>query len=180
MSNKKEISAVKKKIEQYYYSEKIIAWNKKELQRLTERLEQMEKERKSPFLPVPLNTDLKGISYDGVASKGGGLPQSPMERNIESIYSSLDRAYEQTQQKILELKIKIPQQEDEQKQMEFYIHLLNEENQKLLKYKYEYKKSVTQIAFLLHLSKSTVCRSFCDIYLWLYKMMEYDGVIKKT
>ena len=103
-----------------------------------------------------------------------------MDRNIEVIYNSLDKRYEETQQRILELKTKISKQEDEQKETEFYIHLLNEESKILLKYKFESKKSVTEIAFLLHLSKSTVCRSFYDIYEWLYKMMEYDGVFKKT
>ena len=49
----------------------------------------------------------------------------------------------------------------------------------LLKYKYEYKKSVTQISILLHLSKSTICRNLYNIYEWLYKMMEYDGVFEK-
>ena len=73
-----------------------------------------------------------------------------------------------------------PLQEDERKQTEFYIHMLNEENQMLLKYKYKHKKSVTQISILLHLSKSTICRNLYDIYEWLYKMMEYDGVFEKT
>ena len=83
-------------------------------------------------------------------------------------------------EKILDLKIKIAKQEDERKKVEFYIHLLSEENRKLLQYKFQNKKSVTEIAFLLHLSKSTVCRSFYEIYKWLYKIMEYDGVLEKT
>jgi len=103
-----------------------------------------------------------------------------MDSNIEAIYRRLDSNYEQTQQNILELKINIQKLEDEKKQTEFYIHLLNEENKKLLEYKCKYKKSVTQIAFLMHLSKSTVCRSIYEIYQWLYKMMEYDGVFEKT
>ncbi len=30
------------------------------------------------------------------------------------------------------------------------------------------------------MSKSTVCRSFQEIYEWLYKMMEYNGVFEKN
>ena len=179
MINKKEMEAVKNKIERYYYNEKVIVWNQKELERLTKRLQDIEKDRNSPLLPVSLCTDLKGIKYDSIGGKSGRLPQSPMDRNIEAIYNKLDRSYEETQQKIIDLRIKIPKQEDERKETEFYIHLLNEENQMLLKYKYEYKKSVTQISILLHLSKSTICRNLYNIYEWLYKMMEYDGVFEK-
>ncbi len=180
MINKKEMEAVKNKIERYYYNEKVIVWNQKELERLTKRLQDIEKDRNSPLLPVSLCTDLKGIKYDSVGGKGEGIPQSPMDRNIEAIYSRLERNYEQTQQNILELKINIQKLEDERKQTEFYIHMLNEENQMLLKYKYKHKKSVRQISILLHLSKSTVCRNLHDIYEWLYKMMAYDGVFEKT
>ena len=180
MISKKEMEAVKNKIERYYYNEKVIVWNQKELERLKKRLQDIEKDRNSPLLPVSLCTDLKGIRYDSIGGKGKGIPQSPMDSNIEAIYRRLDSNYEQTQQNILELKINIQKLEDERKQIEFYIHLLNEENKKLLEYKCKYKKSVTQIAFLMHLSKSTVCRSIYEIYQWLYKMMEYDGVFEKT
>lgn len=179
MKNKKEMEAVKKKIEQYYYNEKVIAWNQKELERLTKRLQEIEQDRNSPLLPASLNTDLQGVRYDRIGGKAG-IVQSPMERNIEAIYSRLDKNYEETQQKILELKIKIVRQEDERKETEFYLHLLNEENKRLLQYKFKDKKSVTEIALLLHLSKSTVCRSFYEVYKWLYKIMEYDGVFEKT
>jgi len=33
---------------------------------------------------------------------------------------------------------------------------------------------------LLHFSKSTVCLIFQEIYEWLYKMMEYNGVFEKN
>ncbi len=173
------MEAVKKKIEQYYYNEKVIAWNQKELERLTKRLQEIEQDRNSPLLPVSLDTDLQGVCYDRIGGRAG-IAQSPMERNIEAIYSRLDRNYKETQQKILELKITIAKQEDERKKTEFYIHLLKEENRQLLQYKFQNKKSVTEIAFLLHLSKSTICRSFYETYKWLYKIMEYDGVFEKT
>ncbi len=174
------MEAVKEKIEQYYYNEKVLAWNQKELERLTKRLQEIEKDRNSPLLPAPLCTDLQGVNYSSVGNKSGKIAQSPIERNIEAIYDRLDRNYEETQEKILDLKIKIAKQEDERKKTEFYIHFLSEENRKLLQYKFQNKKSVTEIAFLLHLSKSTVCRSFYEIYKWLYKIMEYDGAFEKT
>ena len=177
--NKKEIEAVKEKIEQYYYNEKVLAWNQKELERLTRRLQEIEQDRNSPLLPVSLDTDLQGVRYDRIGGKSG-VVQSPIDRNIEAIYDRLDKNYEETQEKILDLKIKIAKQEDERKKVEFYIHFLSEENRKLLQYKFQNKKSVTEIAFLLHLSKSTVCRSFYEIYKWLYKIMEYDGAFEKT
>jgi len=175
--NKKEMEAVKNKIERYYYNEKVIAWNQKELERLTKRLQDIEKDRNSPLLPVSLCTDLKGVKYDSVGGKGGGIPQSPMDRNIEAIYSRLDRNYEQTQQNILELKINIQKLEDEKKQTEFYIHLLNEESKRLLEYKHKQKKGVLQIAYIMNLSKSSVSRLLCDTYTDLYKLMHYKQEI---
>ena len=177
MINKKEMEAVKNKIERYYYNEKVIAWNQKELERLTKRLQDIEKDRNSPLLPVSLCTDLKGVKYDSVGGKGGGIPQSPMDRNIEAIYSRLDRNYEQTQQNILELKINIQKLEDEKKQTEFYIHLLNEESKRLLEYKHKQKKGVLQIAYIMNLSKSSVSRLLCDTYTDLYKLMHYKQEI---
>ncbi len=177
MINKKEMEAVKNKIERYYYNEKVIAWNQKELERLTKRLQDIEKDRNSPLLPVSLCTDLKGVKYDSVGGKGGGIPQSPMDRNIEAIYSRLERNYEQTQQNILELKINIQKLEDERKQTEFYIHLLNEESKMLLEYKHKQKKGVLQIAYIMNLSKSSVSRLLCDTYTDLYKLMHYKQEI---
>ncbi len=177
MINKKEMEAVKNKIERYYYNEKVIVWNQKELERLTKRLQDIEKDRNSPLLPVSLCTDLKGVKYDSVGGKGGGIPQSPMDRNIEAIYSRLERNYEQTQQNILELKINIQKLEDERKQTEFYIHLLNEESKMLLEYKHKQKKGVLQIAYIMNLSKSSVSRLLCDTYTDLYKLMHYKQEI---
>ena len=180
MINKKELAEVKKKIEQYYYTEKVIVWKNEKLERLTKRLEEIDNDRNSAILPVALNTDLSAVKYDGIGSKSGALPQSPMERNIEAIYNSLESAYCRTQNEIVGLKMEIQKLEDGQEETAFYIHMLNEESKKILEYKYKHKKSITQVAFLLHLSKSTVCRSFQEIYEWLYKMMEYNGVFEKN
>ena len=46
------MEAVKEKIEQYYYNEKVLAWNQKELERLTKRLQEIEKDRNSPLLQI--------------------------------------------------------------------------------------------------------------------------------
>ncbi len=174
------MEAVKKKIEQYYYIEKVIVWKNEKLERLRKRLQEIDNDRNSAILPVSLNTDLQAVKYDGIGSKSGALPQSPMERNIEAIYNSLESAYCRTQNEIVGLKMEIQKLEDGQEETAFYIHMLNEESKKILEYKYKYKKSVTQVAFLLHLSKLTMCRSFQEIYEWLYKMMEYNGVFEKN
>ncbi len=180
MINKEEMEAVKKKIEKYYYIEKVIVWKNEKLERLIKRLEEIDNDRNSATLPVSLNTDLQAVKYDGIGSKSGALSQSPMERNIEAIYNSLESAYCRTQNEIVGLKMEIQKLEDGQEETAFYIHMLNEESKKILEYKYKYKKSVTQVAFLLHLSKLTMCRSFQEIYEWLYKMMEYNGVFEKN
>ena len=174
------MEAVKKKIEKYYYIEKVIVWKNEKLERLMKRLQEIDNDRNSAILPVSLNTDLQAVKYDGIGSKSGALPQSPMERNIEAIYNSLESAYCRTQNEIVGLKMEIQKLEDGQEETAFYIHMLNEESKKILEYKYKCKKSVTQVAFLLHLSKSTICRSFQEIYEWLYKMMEYNGVFEKN
>ena len=177
MKNKKEMEAVKKKIEQYYYNEKVMVWNQKELERLTKRLQEIERDRTSPLLPVSLDTDLQGIRYDSIGGKSGRITQSPMERKIEAIYDKLDRNYEETQQKILELKIKIQKLEDSQEQIAFYIHMLKEESKKLLEYKHKQNKGILQISYSMNLSKSSVSRLLCDTYTDLYKIMKYKEEI---
>lgn len=174
--NKKEIEAVKEKIEQYYYNEKVLAWNQKELERLTRRLQEIEQDRNSPLLPVSLDTDLQGIRYDRIGGKSG-VVQSPIDRNIETIYDRLDRNYEQTQQKILDLKINIQKLEDSQEQIAFYIHMLKEESKKVLEYKHKQNKGILQISYIMNLSKSSVSRLLCDTYTDLYKIMKYKEEI---
>ncbi len=170
------MEAVKKKIEQYYYNEKVMVWNQKELERLTKRLQEIEQDRNSPLLPASLNTDLQGVRYDRIGGKAG-IVQSPMERNIEAIYSRLDKNYEETQQKILELKIKIQKLEDSQEQIAFYIHMLKEESKKLLEYKHKQNKGILQISYSMNLSKSSVSRLLYDTYADLYKIMKYKEEI---
>ena len=177
MINKKEMEAVKEKIEQYYYNEKVLAWNQKELERLTKRLQEIEKDRNSPLLPAPLCTDLQGVNYSSVGNKSGKIAQSPIERNIEAIYDRLDRNYEETQEKILDLKIKIQKLEDSQEKIAFYIHMLKEESKKILEYKHKQKKGILQISFIMNLSKSSVSRLLCDTYTDLYKIMRYKEEI---
>lgn len=174
--NKKEIEAVKEKIEQYYYNEKVLAWNQKELERLTRRLQEIEQDRNSPLLPVSLDTDLQGIRYDRIGGKSG-VVQSPIDRNIEAIYDRLDKNYEETQEKILDLKIKIQKLEDSQEQIAFYMHMLKEESKKILEYKHKQKKGILQISFIMNLSKSSVSRLLCDTYTDLYKIMRYKEEI---
>ena len=113
------MEAVKKKIEQYYYIEKVIVWKNEKLERLTKRLEEIDNDRNSAILPVALNTDLSAVKYDGIGSKSGALPQSPMDREIEVIYTRLDTAYCKTQNEILELKIEIQKLEDSQEETAF-------------------------------------------------------------
>lgn len=167
------MEAVKKKIEQYYYNEKVIAWKNEKLERLTKRLEEIDNDRNSSLLPISLNTDLSAVKYDGIGIKSGALPQSPMERDIEAMYHRLDTAYCKTQNEILELKIEIQKLEDSQEETAFYIHMLNEESKKILEYKHKQKKGVLQISYFMNLSKSSVSRLLCEIYTDLYKLMKY-------
>ena len=71
------------------------------------------------------------------------------------------------------MKTKILKQEDEQKEIEFYIHLLKEESKQLIEYKHKQKKGILQISYLMNLSKSSVSRLLCDTYTDLYKFMKY-------
>jgi len=175
--NKEEIEAVKKKIEQYYYVEKMIVWKNEKLERLRKRLQEIDNDRNSAVLPVSLNTDLQAVKYDSIGSKSGALPQSPMERNIEAIYNSLESAYCRTQNEIVGLKMEIQKLEDGQEETAFYIHMLNEESKKILEYKHKQKKGILQIAYSMSLSKSSVSRLLCEIYTDLYKLMKYKEEI---
>ena len=145
------MEAVKKKIEKYYYIEKVIVWKNEKLERLMKRLEEIDNDRNSAVLPVSLNADLQAVKYDSIGSKSGALPQSPMERNIEAIYNSLESAYCRTQNEIVGLKMEIQKLEDGQEETAFYIHMLNEESKKILEYKHKQKKGILQIAYSMSL-----------------------------
>lgn len=176
MIGEKETESIKRRIEEYYHVEKVLAWNRQRLERLYKRLAEIEKDRNSPYLPMALNTDLQGIEYDQTGSKGG-IASSPMERNIEQIYRTLDNAYEKTQNEIVQLKMNIQKLEDSREEMDFYIHLLNEECQKILEYRHKQKKGVIEISFLMNLSKSSVSRMLCEIYGDLHKLITYCEVV---
>lgn len=172
MIGEKETEKIKRRIEEYYHTEKVLAWNRQRLERLYKRLAEIEKDRNSPYLPMALNTDLQGIEYDQTGSKGG-MASSPMERNIEQIYRTLDNAYEKTQNEIVQLKVNIQKLEDSREEMDFYIHLLNEECQKILEYRHKQKKGVIEISFLMNLSKSSVSQILYEIYGDLHKLISY-------
>ena len=170
--SKEAMTVAKEKISQYYQSRTFIELQKLRLQKMERHFECIEADRKSAYFPFGLSTDMKGVSYDNVIVKGGKLPASPMENEIEKICTRLDIEYEKTLLEILNTKQQIRKAEENTETMGLFIAMLNAEYQKALELYFK-KTSITRISMELHIAKSTVCKYLNNIYNEIASLIEY-------
>lgn len=159
-------------IKKYFHNLKVIQWQKTKVEKLYERLESIEKDRKSTDFSESFHTDLQAVRYDKVIVQGGQLPSSMMDREIELIYQKLDREYQSTQAEILDTNILIRKLEKENEKMEFCLNNLKEEYFKIVEQKFKYGKNIITIALEMNISKSSISRILNDVYNELMIQME--------
>lgn len=151
-------------IKQYFQNLKLMQWYQARLEKLNERLENIENDRSGTNFCAELNTDLQAVRYDGIIVQGGQLPTSMMDRQIELIYKKLDREYQSTQAEILDTKMLMRKIEKENETLDFYFSDLKKEYLEVLKLRFQQSKSIVNVALGMSMSKSTVSRILNEIY----------------
>lgn len=169
------INTAKEMIERYYKNVRLLEWKREQKIKLEQRLLKVKEDRKGSacLKYTMLNTDIQGVNYDRVVVMGGTLPISPMENEIERMYARLDYEYNETMLKLTILGQEIREKETDNEKIEFYLNQLETEHRKALDLKYLDKKSITEISFILHVSKSTVSKYFSDTYAEMAKLLTY-------
>lgn len=158
-------------IKKYFQNLRLIQWYETRLEKLNERLENIENDRNGANFSAELSTDLQAVRYDSVVVQGGQLPSSMMDREIELIYKKLDKEYQSTQAEILDTKMLIRKLEKENEQMEFYFSSLKKEYYEVLKLKFQQGKSMVNVALAMNMSKSTINRMLKEIYTEIKKQI---------
>lgn len=122
---------------------------------------------------IVLNTDLKGINYDRINIKGGQLPCGDVDRQIENIFSKLEREKGDIENEIILTNTEILMLNNENRAMESIINLVSDDNREFIKLRYESKLSFDKISIICHMSKSTLRRKSEDVLNDITKFMCY-------
>jgi len=149
--NKTDTKAIKEKLKEYYATLKLINLANKEIINLQDILNNYKK--------LNLKTDIQAINYTTISSKEKHLT-SYIDNQIEAKYRNIENQIEKKQNEILYLSYKIIE-------IEVLINSLSDYNKNLIKLIYQDKKSIRQIAFLLHESVSNICRKHINILEYL-------------
>lgn len=167
------IQQMKRELLEYYKNRKAITIHEKRLEKLYASLKSIQEDIDSSKFNYCLETDLKGISYDGVMVMGGSLPTSNMDNEIERIYKNLERDRQHTLQEILDTKALIRKLENKCSEMEIYLNMLSDESCQLLQLKYQEGNSIYQLSCIFNVSEATISRNIKDIFYDFVKLKMY-------
>lgn len=167
-----DYTTVENMICNYYQNIKVIETNKKQLEKLRERLEKVSDDyNKVDFV---LSSDLKAVQYDGVSVSGGSLPASSMDRQIESIFTKIEQEKESLKKQLLLTNMLIRKLEGENDLIEQLLGLLDNESKELIQLKYQNELSYKQITFRTNISESNISKKLKRIKRDLIKWLKYQ------
>lgn len=167
----KKSLVVKERVMKYYQNVSWLFLQKRRVQQLEDRMAAIEDDKQKNHFH--LSTETRGLTYDGISVQGGSIPASPMEREIEHIFDRLDREYDKIRKEWIDLKQYIRHVESENEKTGFYLDLIDPENKEIFELKFLKKNSITQIAFEMNMSKSTIHKRMEDSYLLIADLISY-------
>lgn len=147
---------IEKMLTEYYEKLKLIELNRKQIEKLQERLERTDNDCKMASHTFILNPNIKAITYDKVNIVGGSLPCSMIDRQIDTIFTKIEEEKESLNKQILLSNILIRKLESENDFVEKMLGLLNEENRQIIKLKYYYKLSYDDISVKSNISRGNI------------------------
>lgn len=122
---------------------------------------------------IVLNTDLSSVNYAEISVKCGQLSCSDMEKQIENIFSRLEKEKEHIENEIIIVNTEILILNNKNRSMESIINLLSDENRKLIELRFANKLSFERISNILHMSRTGVRRKIDFIFLDILKFSRY-------
>ena len=152
-----EYKSVKTRISKYYKDKKALNLQYQRLKSLEAKFKNIMVEMEGPIFKASLNADIMAISYDSV-SVTGGLPVSPMDREIENIYKSYEKEKIKILNEIYLTKKLIYQLETDTEKFDCYIGMLSDEARLILEMIFKKDMSITAVGLKLDISKSSVSR----------------------
>lgn len=164
---------MEEQLKRYYFNKRTINLKEEYIKRLEKRLEIVTMEYDNINKTFNFNTDLQAIIYDKIVVKGGQLPCSNVDRQIENRFLKLENENKELNNKILEISSLIRELETENDCLDEAIQLLDEESYKIIELRYSRKYSYEKISYELLISVSNVYKKIKFIKKCLIKWIEY-------
>lgn len=165
---------IEKLLHNYYANIKMIEANKQQLKKLGERLERLADDYNRASSNFVLNTDLKGVDYDKIKVLGGNIPQSSMDRQIDIIFSTIEKEKESITDQLLLINILIRKLESENDFTEQILELLDNESKELIQLKFGSKLSYKQISYRTSISEGNISKKLKKAKRALIKWLKYQ------
>lgn len=158
----------------YYSNIKVIETNKRQSEKLRERLEKIKNDYSEANSNFLLDTDLKAVKYDRISVSGGSLPASSMDRQVDIIFSRIEEEKESINKQLLLINILIRKLEGENDLIEQLLGLLNEESKELIQLKFQSRLSYKQIAYKTSISEGNISKKLKKVKRDLIKWLKYQ------
>lgn len=152
----------------------MIETNKRQAEKLRERLEKIKNDYSEANSNFLLDTDLKAVKYDRINVSGGSLPASSMDRQIDIIFSRIEEEKESINKQLLLINILIRKMEGENDLIEQLLGLLNEESKELIQLKFQSRLSYKQIAYKTSISEGNISKKLKKVKRDLIKWLKYQ------
>lgn len=169
-----DYAKLEKMLYDYYDNIKVIETNKRQSEKLRERLEKIKNDYSEANSNFLMDTDLKAVKYDRINVSGGSLPASSMDRQIDIIFSRIEEEKESINKQLLLINILIRKMEGENDLIEQLLGLLNEESKELIQLKFQSRLSYKQIAYKTSISEGNISKKLKKVKRDLIKWLKYQ------
>lgn len=169
---------IEEQLKKYYLNKRTIKLKREYIEELKRRLETVCREYENINKTFSFTADLKAVIYSETVVKGGQLPCSDVDRQIESMFFRLENEKKGINNKILETSSLIRQLQADNDCLDEAIKLLDEESYKIIEMRYNRKYSYEKISYELLISVSSVSKRLKCIKDCLMKWIDYSNFQK--
>lgn len=164
---------IEEQLKKYYLNKRTIKLKKEYIEELKKRLETVRREYEDINKTFTFTADLQAVTYSETVVKGGQLPCSDVDRQIESMFFRLENEKKELNNKILETSSLIRQLQADNDCLDEAIKLLDEESYKIIELRYNRKYSYEKISYELLISVSNIYKKIRFIKRNLIKWINY-------
>lgn len=164
---------IEEQLKKYYLNKRTIKLKQEYIEELKKRLETVCREYEDINKTFSFTADLQAVTYSETVVKGGQLPCSDVDRQIESMFFRLENEKKELNNKILETSSLIRQLQSDNDCLDEVIKLLDEESYKIIELRYNRKYSYEKISYELLISVSNIYKKIRFIKRNLIKWINY-------
>lgn len=164
---------IEEQLKKYYLNKRTIKLKREYIEELKRRLETVCREYENINKTFSFTADLKAVIYSETVVKGGQLPCSDVDKQIEIMFYKLENEQKELNNKILETSSLIRKLQADNDCLDEVIQLLDEESYKVIELRYNRKYSYEKISYELSISVSNIYKKIKFIKSCLIKWINY-------